>query len=293
MRTPSARWPPSPGPARASAGPWPGRWPAAGCTWPWPTSTTTGWPRRCACARGRGSRSPPPTSTWPTVRPSRPGPTGWWRSTAGSTWCATTPGWGSRATVEAMSYEDFEWLMGINFWGVVYGTKAFLPHLKASGRGSHRQRVQRVRTDQRAVPVGLQRRQVRRPGLHRRPADGAGDRGGPGVVHHRPSGRDQDQHRPQRPAWTRAPTPSPGPTPRPTTSTGWPSPPRTRRPTTSWPPSTTTAAGWWSGPDCGGHRPAGPAAHRPLPVGPGPGGAAAGAEPSPPATVQPVGAGSR
>lgn len=27
------------------------------------------------------------------------------------------------------SLEDFEWLMGINFWGVVYGCKAFLPHL--------------------------------------------------------------------------------------------------------------------------------------------------------------------
>ncbi len=39
------------------------------------------------------------------------------------------------ATVESMSYEDLEWLMGINFWGVVYGTKAFLPHLKASGEG--------------------------------------------------------------------------------------------------------------------------------------------------------------
>nr|WP_287374891.1 SDR family oxidoreductase [Candidatus Microthrix sp.] len=39
------------------------------------------------------------------------------------------------ATVESMSYEDFEWLMSINFWGVVYGTKAFLPHLKASGEG--------------------------------------------------------------------------------------------------------------------------------------------------------------
>ena len=39
------------------------------------------------------------------------------------------------ATVESMSYEDFEWLMDINFWGVVYGTKAFLPHLKASGEG--------------------------------------------------------------------------------------------------------------------------------------------------------------
>jgi butyryl-CoA dehydrogenase len=39
------------------------------------------------------------------------------------------------ATVESMRYEDFEWLMNINFWGVVYGTKAFLPHLKASGEG--------------------------------------------------------------------------------------------------------------------------------------------------------------
>ncbi len=39
------------------------------------------------------------------------------------------------ATVESMSYEDFEWLMNINFWGVVYGSKAFLPHLKESGEG--------------------------------------------------------------------------------------------------------------------------------------------------------------
>lgn len=39
------------------------------------------------------------------------------------------------STVASMTYEDFEWLMGINFWGVVYGTKAFLPHLKASGEG--------------------------------------------------------------------------------------------------------------------------------------------------------------
>jgi NADP-dependent 3-hydroxy acid dehydrogenase YdfG len=33
-------------------------------------------------------------------------------------------------SAEHMSYEDFEWLMGINFWGVVYGTRAFLPYLK-------------------------------------------------------------------------------------------------------------------------------------------------------------------
>lgn len=39
------------------------------------------------------------------------------------------------STVEGMRYEDFEWLMNINFWGVVYGTKEFLPHLKAAGDG--------------------------------------------------------------------------------------------------------------------------------------------------------------
>jgi NAD(P)-dependent dehydrogenase (short-subunit alcohol dehydrogenase family) len=39
------------------------------------------------------------------------------------------------ASVGGMTYADFEWLMGINFWGVVHGTKAFLPHLKASGDG--------------------------------------------------------------------------------------------------------------------------------------------------------------
>ena len=39
------------------------------------------------------------------------------------------------APVEDMSIEDFEWLMGINFWGVVYGTKAFLPYLKQADWG--------------------------------------------------------------------------------------------------------------------------------------------------------------
>ena len=33
------------------------------------------------------------------------------------------------ATVADMRIEDFEWLMGINFWGVVYGCKFFLPQL--------------------------------------------------------------------------------------------------------------------------------------------------------------------
>jgi NAD(P)-dependent dehydrogenase (short-subunit alcohol dehydrogenase family) len=38
-------------------------------------------------------------------------------------------------TVLDTPVEDYEWLMAINFWGVVYGTKAFLPHLIASGEG--------------------------------------------------------------------------------------------------------------------------------------------------------------
>lgn len=39
------------------------------------------------------------------------------------------------ATVEDSKYEDIEWLMGINFWGVVYGTKEFLPLLRKSSQG--------------------------------------------------------------------------------------------------------------------------------------------------------------
>jgi short-subunit dehydrogenase len=34
-----------------------------------------------------------------------------------------------------LAYSDMEWIVGINFWGVVHGTKEFLPHLIASGDG--------------------------------------------------------------------------------------------------------------------------------------------------------------
>ncbi len=37
--------------------------------------------------------------------------------------------------LDAVKQSDFDWIMGINFWGVVYGSQAFLPHLKASGDG--------------------------------------------------------------------------------------------------------------------------------------------------------------
>jgi short-subunit dehydrogenase len=38
-------------------------------------------------------------------------------------------------SVDDVRYEDFEWLMGINFWGVVYGVKAFLPYLRKQSEG--------------------------------------------------------------------------------------------------------------------------------------------------------------
>jgi short-subunit dehydrogenase len=31
---------------------------------------------------------------------------------------------------DEMPYEDLAWLMGVNFWGVVHGCRAFLPHLR-------------------------------------------------------------------------------------------------------------------------------------------------------------------
>lgn len=39
------------------------------------------------------------------------------------------------ASIEGADYADLEWIMNINFWGVVHGTKAFLPHLRATGDG--------------------------------------------------------------------------------------------------------------------------------------------------------------
>ena len=39
------------------------------------------------------------------------------------------------STVEGASYEELEWIVNINFWGVVYGTKEFLPYIKKTGDG--------------------------------------------------------------------------------------------------------------------------------------------------------------
>jgi len=39
------------------------------------------------------------------------------------------------SSIGSVPYEKLEWIMGINFWGVVHGTKAFMPYLIDSGEG--------------------------------------------------------------------------------------------------------------------------------------------------------------
>ncbi|MGZ8745429.1 MAG: SDR family NAD(P)-dependent oxidoreductase, partial [Nocardioides sp.] len=34
-----------------------------------------------------------------------------------------------------LEYADIDWIVGVNLWGVLHGTKEFLPHLIASGDG--------------------------------------------------------------------------------------------------------------------------------------------------------------
>ncbi len=36
---------------------------------------------------------------------------------------------------EEMEYDEIEWIVDVNYWGVVHGSKEFLPHLIASGDG--------------------------------------------------------------------------------------------------------------------------------------------------------------
>ena len=40
------------------------------------------------------------------------------------------------AHVATMTYEDLEWVVDIDFWGVVHGTKTFLPHMLERGDGA-------------------------------------------------------------------------------------------------------------------------------------------------------------
>ena len=78
--------------------------------------------------------------------------------------------------VEVTQFKDMERVMDVDFWGVVNGTKAFLPHLIASGDG-HVVNVSSVfGLFSRAGECRLQLREIRRAWVHRSPSagDGAG-----------------------------------------------------------------------------------------------------------------------
>jgi hypothetical protein len=91
--------------------------------------------------------------------------------------------------VEVTPFKDIERVMDVDFWGVVNGTKAFLPHLIDSGDG-HVVNVSSL-FGIFSVP-GLQLSEVRRPRLHRSASAGDAGRPPPGEGHDRPSGRHQD-----------------------------------------------------------------------------------------------------
>ncbi len=42
--------------------------------------------------------------------------------------------WGG---LEAATYRDWQWVLGVNLWGVIHGLDAFLPRLIAQGEGGH------------------------------------------------------------------------------------------------------------------------------------------------------------
>ncbi len=52
------------------------------------------------------------------------------REHGGANLIINNAGVGMAGTAEELSIDDIEWLMGVNFWGVVYGVKYFLPILR-------------------------------------------------------------------------------------------------------------------------------------------------------------------
>ncbi|MFQ5555794.1 MAG: SDR family NAD(P)-dependent oxidoreductase [Acidimicrobiia bacterium] len=44
-------------------------------------------------------------------------------------------GVGPAGAIGEMSLEEYRWIVEVNFWGVLHGVKAFLPHLLAAGEG--------------------------------------------------------------------------------------------------------------------------------------------------------------
>jgi NAD(P)-dependent dehydrogenase (short-subunit alcohol dehydrogenase family) len=81
-----------------------------------------------------------------------------------------------KETLEDVTYDDLDWLLGINLYGVIYGTKAFLPHLKKQ-------------------PSAVLHKQICRKRIHADISSRTQEHVGKGVV--RLSRRGENQHRTQ------------------------------------------------------------------------------------------------
>ncbi|GMA86654.1 hypothetical protein GCM10025868_19040 [Angustibacter aerolatus] len=103
--------------------------------WPCRTSTRAGWPAPPSGRAPWAPRCTRPGSTSPTARPSSPTPARWRTTSASCTSLYNNAGVAGGSGVLDSEWVDYDRILGVNLMGVVHGTKAFLPHLIASGDG--------------------------------------------------------------------------------------------------------------------------------------------------------------
>ena len=145
------------------------------------------------------ARCAPTTSTWPTAPRSRTYAAAVVEQFGRVNLVVNNAGVALAGDLVDLEYPDMDWIMGINFWGVVHGTKEFLPHLIASGDG-HLVNISSLfglvsmpgQSMYNAAKYAVR-------GTVRGGARGDARRGPPGRRHRRAPRRHQDRDRPQRP----------------------------------------------------------------------------------------------
>ena len=119
---------------RAGAGRRPGR--ARRAARPLGRRRPTGWPRPSTWSRPPAcGRYAATSSTWRPPRRWTRGPSDVVGQFGRVNVLVNNAGVSLTGEFADLDAADMEWIVGINFWGVVNGTRAFLPHLIASGDG--------------------------------------------------------------------------------------------------------------------------------------------------------------
>jgi NAD(P)-dependent dehydrogenase (short-subunit alcohol dehydrogenase family) len=104
---------------------WRETWPrkALGCCWPtWTPGGWTSWSPSCVPAAPTAWRSP---ATWPTLAAVHALADTALQAWGGADVVINNAGVGLVAPVQSLALADAHWLMNINFWGVVHGSRAF------------------------------------------------------------------------------------------------------------------------------------------------------------------------